>query len=108
MTKLRSRLLVSLVLVAVALAIVGIDVASARAYRSRTPAWQTSYSSSRPGAGSYSGEPDQPGNGAPAVKPVCLNQLPNLWLADIWIKWSQHFGRPKGYFLRLILPSKPR
>ena len=101
MTKLRSRLLVSLVLVAVALAIVGIDVASARAYRSRTPAWQTSYSASRPGAGSYGGEPDPSGNGSPqpVVKPACLSRMPSLWLADIWIKWrmrsqfAQHHAR---------------
>lgn len=99
MTKLRSRLLVSLVLVAVALAIVGIDVASARAYRSRTPAWQTSYSSSRPGAGTYGGEPDPSGNGSPSVKPASLNRMPSLWLADIWIKWrmrsqfAQHHAR---------------
>lgn len=87
MTKLRSRLLVSLVLVAVALAIVGIDVASARAYRSRTPAWQTSYTASRPGAGAFNGDPDPNGNGAPSVKPASLSRMPNLWLADIWIKW---------------------
>lgn len=89
MTKLRSRLLVSLVLAAVALAIVGIDVASARTSARRTSAWQTSYAASRPGAGAYGGEPDPSGNGSPqpSVKPASLSRLPNLWLADIWIKW---------------------
>ncbi|MCC6348901.1 MAG: hypothetical protein IT347_04815 [Candidatus Eisenbacteria bacterium] len=98
MTKLRSRLLVSLVLAAVAIAIAGIEAASARPSERRSLPAPTSFTSSRPGAGSFGGEPDPTGNGSPqpSVKPASLVGLPNFWLLDYWIKWrmrSHHAQR---------------
>jgi len=91
MTKLRSRLLVSLVLTAVALAAVGIDVASAKPSKRNSP-WVGSGSgaTSRPGIGAYAGEPDPSGSGAPqpSVKPAWMTPVPNTGrLADLWIQW---------------------
>lgn len=91
MTKLRSRLLVSLVLAAVVLVAVGVDVASARPAKGRTPPWQsaTSNATIRPGAGSFAGEPDPSGSGSPqpVVKPASSIGLPSHWLANLWIMW---------------------
>jgi hypothetical protein len=90
MTKLRSRLLVSLVLTAVALAAVGIDVASARATKRSLP-WNglSSGATSRPGIGRYAGEPDPSGSGSPqpSVKPAWMTPAPNSGLAHLWIQW---------------------
>jgi hypothetical protein len=88
MTKLRSRLLVTLVLAAVALAAVGIDVASARASRRNSP-WSSGGVTSRPRIGSFVGEPDPSGSGAPlpVVKPAYMTPAPNLWMAQLWIQW---------------------
>jgi hypothetical protein len=90
MTTLRSRLLVSLVLTAVLLAAVGIDVASARTSKGSIT-WRGlgSTATSRPGIGSYSGEPDPSGNGAPqpSVKPAWMTPAPSSGLAHLWIQW---------------------
>jgi hypothetical protein len=90
MTKLRSRLLVSLVLTAVALAAVGIDVASAQTSKSNIT-WRGlgSSAASRPGIGRYAGEPDPSGSGAPqpSVKPAWMTPAPNSGLAHLWIQW---------------------
>lgn len=90
MTKLRSRLLVTLVLAAVALTTVGIEAAMARAPKRRTPsAWAQPSAVTRPGAGSFSGEPDPSGSGAPAtdVKPASLTTAPGVWLSQMWLRW---------------------
>jgi hypothetical protein len=91
MTKLRSRLLVSLVLAAVVLTAVGVDVASAWPARGRTaPGQSPSYGAmNRPGVGSLAGEPDPNMGGAPqpVVKPASLTGLPSHWLANLWITW---------------------
>jgi hypothetical protein len=96
MTKLRSRLLVPLVLAAVALAAVGIDVASARTSRRNTP-WNGTGATSRPGIGSFAGEPDPSPSGAPlpSVKPAHMTPAPNLWLAQLLIQWrtKSQFGQ---------------
>lgn len=101
MTKLRSRLLVSLVLAAVVLTAVGVDVASAWSARGRTSPWQSpSYGATfRPGAGSFAGEPDPTGNGSPqpVVKPASMTGLPSSWLASLWIMLrtrSPHVQQP--------------
>lgn len=101
MTKLRSRLLVSLVLAAVVLVAVGVDVASAGSDRGRSSSWVRAATTGRPGAGSFSGEPDPTGSGAPVpvVKPASLSGLPSHWLANLWIMWraksqsAQHHAR---------------
>ena len=86
----QALLLVSLVLTAVALAAVGIDVASARAAKRSLP-WNglSSGATSRPGIGSYAGEPDPSGSGAPqpSVKPAWMTPAPNSGLAHLWIQW---------------------
>jgi len=101
MTKLRSRLLVSLVLAAVVLVATGAEVASARPAKGRTAPWHAAGASaiSRPGAGSFAGEPDPSGNGSPqpVVKPASMTGLPGHWLANLWIKWrlrSPHAQNP--------------
>ena len=90
MTKLRSRLLVALVLTAVSLAAVGIDVASAWTTKGKLP-WQGSGSTatSRPGIGKFAGEPDPSGNGAPqpSVKPAWMTPAPSPGLSHLWIQW---------------------
>ena len=90
MTKLRSRLLVALVLTAASLAAVGIDVASAGTAK-RTSLWQGlgSTAASRPGIGKFAGEPDPSGNGAPqpSVKPAWMSPAPSPGLAHLWIQW---------------------
>jgi hypothetical protein len=90
MTKLRNRLLVTLVLAAVSLAALGTGVASARTPQRRNPSLGGTASTSRPGMGRFSGEPDPNGGGAPvppidktAMQPV----LPGLWVAQLWIQW---------------------
>lgn len=90
MTKLRSRLLVSLVLAAVTLVAVGVDVASARPTRGRPAPPVASTAAVRPVAGPCGGEPDPSGNGAPKpeVKPAWVSGLPSPWLADLWIMWK--------------------
>lgn len=91
MTKLRSRLLVSLVLAAVVLTAVGVDVASAWPAKGRTPpGLSPSYGAmGRPGVGSFTGDPDPTGSGAPqpVVKPASMTGLPSHWLASLWIMW---------------------
>lgn len=89
MTKLRSRLLVSLVLAAVVLVAVGVDVASARPAKGRSVSWLSPVASGRPGTGPCGGEPDPSGSGAPQplVKPASISGLPSHWLADLWIMW---------------------
>lgn len=90
MTKLRSRLLVSLVLTAVALAAVGIDVASARAAKP-IQSWLSSGSAaaSRPGIGRFAGEPDPSGNGAPqpSVKPAWMTPAPSTGVPHLLMQW---------------------
>ena len=90
MTKLRSRLLVSLVLTAVALAAVGIDVASARSSKGKL-SWSglSSGAASRPGVGKFAGEPDPSGSGSPqpSVKPAWMTPAPSPGLAHLWIQW---------------------
>jgi hypothetical protein len=98
MTKFRSRLLVSLVLAAVALAAVGIDVASASTARHTGPPWRASTTAPRPNSGPFAGEPDPSGSGAPIplIKPASLTPMPAMWMAQLWIQWrirsqfSQH------------------
>lgn len=89
MTKLRSRLLVSLVLAAVTLVAVGVDVASAGPAKGRATPWLAPTATGRPAAGPCGGEPDPSGNGAPKpeVKPARVSGLPGQWLADLWIMW---------------------
>lgn len=89
MTKLRSRLLVALVLAAVALAAAGIDAASAGPNQKRDQAWRSSRLVTRAGAGSF-GEPDPTGSGAPipVVKPSSMTGVPGHWLAQLWIQWK--------------------
>lgn len=89
MTKLRSRLLVLLVLAAVALVAFGVDVASARPARGRPAPWVAPTVTIRPGAGPCGGEPDPSGNGSPhgQVKPASLRGLPSTWLTNLWIMW---------------------
>lgn len=104
MTKLRNRLLASLVLAAVLLSSVGVQIAAARPSQRRHPSGTTTQTALiRPGAGSFSGEPDAPGpNGAPmpSVKPASLGTLPGSWLWQMWIRWKSrdHFAqhRPAG------------
>lgn len=101
MTKLRSRLLVSLVLAVVVLVAAGVEIASARPARGRTSPGQVLDASAigRPGAGSFAGEPDPSGNGSPqpVVKPASMTGLPSYWMANLWIKWrtrSPHAQHP--------------
>ena len=101
MTKLRSRLLVSLVLAAVVLVAVGVDVASAASARGRKSSWVATVPTGRPGAGSFAGEPDPTGQGAPVpvLKPASMTGLPSHWMANLWIMWkmrsqsAQHHSR---------------
>jgi hypothetical protein len=89
MTKLRSRLLVSLVLAAVTLVAVGVDVASARSAKGRSAPWLAATAAGRPSAGPCGGEPDPSGNGSPQpqVKPASLSGVPSTWLANLLIMW---------------------
>lgn len=95
MTKLRSRLLVTLVLAAVVLAAVGIDIAAAGTFQRRLPPLRMSPAVTRAGVGSYAGEPDPTGSGAPSpsVKPASMTYVPGQWLTWLWIQW-----RTRGQF----------
>jgi hypothetical protein len=103
MTKLRNRLLVTLVLAAVLLAALGTGVVSARTLQRRNPSLGGTVTTPRPGTGWYSGEPDPSGQGAPCPpkvdKPAMIVPAPGLWVAQWWIQWrtqSSNAGRRSG------------
>lgn len=96
MTKLRNRLLVTLALAAVVLATAGVEIAAAQPPLRRNPHPSPSGTTSpltviRPGAGTFTGEPDPTGTGAPSpeVKPASLSSLPNFWLLQWWLRWRE-------------------
>ncbi len=90
MTKLCSRLLVSLVLAAVVAVTCGFGFAPAHRSPWSSRSGDTPTAFQRPGVGTFSGEPDGTGQGAPqpVVKPSSMFPTsPNYWLAQLWIRW---------------------
>jgi len=102
MTKLRSRLLVTLILAAVMLSAVGPGVA--RADSNRQSGSRTSAPWSSPTVRPLSGEPDAGGLSSPTPKssPTWVAPLISPWVLELWIKWLHVEKASSGSFHRSL------
>lgn len=101
MTTLRSRLLMTLLLAAVMLSVLGTGVSSALTFQRRSYTPVGNGATPRSGyTGRFSGEPDPNGSGAPnppiIEKTRLVPSTPGLWLAQRWLQWRLQSLDPQG------------
>lgn len=99
MTKLRNRLLISLVLVALMLPALGVGLAHARFSGQRYPT-PTAPSAGYSGSGAFGcGEPDNSNNGAPPPKMTTASSIGHVgtsWFVQLWLQWAWKDSRVKA------------
>lgn len=104
MTKLRTRLLVTLVLTAVTLSALGIGLAAASTSPSRESG-SPSFGSIQNSSQVNSGEPDTGGQSSPLPPVKSTNSITvrtnvSFWLRQIWNVWyAQFYSRDTGHRL---------